>query len=54
VVGLPLANASGDPSDGKTEVKLNRERVEDTCGQPGTDWSRGVPRTGSGKILGLG
>jgi len=53
MVGLPLANASGDPSDGKTEVKLNRKGVEDTCRQSGTDWSKGVPRIGSGKILGL-
>ncbi len=24
MVGLPLSKASGDPSDGKTEAKLNR------------------------------
>jgi len=42
VVGLPLANPSGDPSDGKTEAKLNQKRVEDLCGPSGTDWSREV------------
>jgi len=54
VVGLPLVNSSGDPSDGKTEVKPNRKRVEDICGQFGTDWFWGVPGTRGGKILGLG
>jgi len=43
VVGLPLTNPSGNPSDGKTEAKLNQKKVEDTCGQSGTGWSRDVP-----------
>jgi len=41
VVGLPLTNPSGNPSNGKTEAKLNRKRVEDLGGQPGT--TREVP-----------
>ncbi len=42
-MGLPLRNLSGEPSDGPTEAKLNRKRVEEVQEPAGADWFRAIP-----------